>query len=1335
MPRDPELVAHQEWLGYLQPVGLVVSAPALKAAQAVPDRNIATKQDLFDGRWVAAAHLADAGTAPAVTDLPGLLRDPDLFGWEVGDLLGAPGADPVPDSLEVHLEAFEETLRPTCAVPVFTKDPAAPRTFQMLIVAEPPGTDLDTPGALDARRWQASPQARMERLLRETGVPTGLLSNGTHLRLIYAPRGENSGYLSFPVKAMTEVAGRPIFAALLMLLEAPRLFSMPERQRLPAILAESRRMQGQVSTALAGQVLEALYELLRGFQAADDHLNGALLRETLAAHPDHVYEGLLTVLLRVVTLLYAEDRGLISTDPVYVNHYSVHGLFERLREDAGHWPDTMDQRYGAWAQLVVLFRLMHDGGGHAGLHIPARRGRLFDPDRFPFLEGRTTTSLRGGEADAAISVIPPVPDGTIFRVLEKLLVLDGETLSYRSLDVEQIGSVYTGVMGFTLRTATGPSIAVKSKKARRDAAPVTVDLDALLAVKGEQRAAKLRELTDQEVTGEALKALKAAKTRDDIVAALDRKVARAVTPAIIPAGSMVLQPTDERRRSGSHYTPRALTEPIVREALRPILARLGPKPRPEEILSLKICDLAVGSGAFLVEAGRQLGDALVDAWHANNALPAIPPDEDEHLHARRLVAQRCLYGVDRNQLAVDLAKLSLWLATLAKDHPFTFLDHNLRCGDSLVGLSREQIASFTWETGTQQRAIRAYLDEHLREAEKSRAAILAAGEEVRERELLQLHAKAEQALADVRLVGDLVISAFFSEEKPKARAEKLQRLGAQVMGRLMDKKGLADLREAAEALRSGEHPVVPFHWEIEFPEVFDRESPGFDGIIGNPPFLGGARITEELGGRFWDYLPVVFLARKKAADLCTYFLLRGYSLLRAKGTMGFITTKTIAQGDSHEIGLAHLVASGATIYGAIPSRPWPGQALVSVCQLHFYKGQYVGPLALDGHYVGHISTYLGNRSFDAEPSRLNIMKETALQGSCPLGTGFLLSQNEAHELIEAHPKLQAFIAPYLTGMDFNNTPDHFPSRWAINTGELSLDEVKSLPKIYEILLERVYPARVKQDAEKYPRMVEQWWKYWHPRLEVYQMAKRRPRLLVRSRVCDKHIVGFVPNSWIYSDAVVVFDIDSWEGFSIVQSQVHELWMRRYASTMRSDVRYVPTRCWETFPLPQLSSPSATLQELGQVLHNDRDEACTAGKIGYMDLYSAISDPNNQLAVTVRLRELHASMDRAVLDAYGWTDIQPRCEFLLDYEEEDDEAEEGRARRRKKPWRYRWPDDIRDEVLARLLDLNRQRAEQERLHLGEAQLAADNVADEHKPKVKGRSRSSKGSADTGQGGLF
>ena len=160
------------------------------------------------------------------------------------------------------------------------------------------------------------------------------------------------------------------------------------------------------------------------------------------------------------------------------------------------------------------------------------------------------------------------------------------------------------------------------------------------------------------------KLIEAASSVDELAAALDSIVDERGSPrhAIAPAGSPILQPTDERRRTGSHYTPRSLTAPIVKQALEPAFERLGQNATPDEVLDLKVCDPAMGSGAFLVEACRAIGDRLVKAWERwPETRPKMPSDEDEELHARRLVAQRCLYGVDKNSRAVDLARLSLWL--------------------------------------------------------------------------------------------------------------------------------------------------------------------------------------------------------------------------------------------------------------------------------------------------------------------------------------------------------------------------------------------------------------------------------------------------------------------------------------------------------------------------------------------------------------------------------------------------------------------------------------------------------------------------------------------------
>ncbi|MHC5729712.1 MAG: type IIL restriction-modification enzyme MmeI, partial [Nostoc sp.] len=222
------------------------------------------------------------------------------------------------------------------------------------------------------------------RLLRETQIPIGLLCNGGLLRLVYAPRGESSGHLTFPVQAMCEVSGRLILGAMEMLLSVFRVFSATTGRRLQNLLEDSRKYQAEVSTTLANQVLDALWELLRGFQMADAAVDGKLLSEIAATNPQHIYGGLITTLMRLVFLLYAEDEGLMPPDDVYQRNYSVSGLYERLREDVGNYPDTMDQRYGAWVWLLSLFRLVYDGGGQTPEYLPARHGQLFDPDEYAF---------------------------------------------------------------------------------------------------------------------------------------------------------------------------------------------------------------------------------------------------------------------------------------------------------------------------------------------------------------------------------------------------------------------------------------------------------------------------------------------------------------------------------------------------------------------------------------------------------------------------------------------------------------------------------------------------------------------------------------------------------------------------------------------------------------------------------------------------------------------------------------------------------------------------------------------------------------------------------------
>lgn len=564
-----------------------------------------------------------------------VLQVPDLraflisfLGWRPTDLR-EPAKDAEPRET-VYLEEYKETLT-SDFIAVSEGVPVA----HVKQVAN--GVNLDEAPPEDAPGWNASEQTRFERLLRDTKIPVGLLSNGHVIRLVYAPRGETAGHVTFPVAAMTEVGGRPLLSAMVMLLGADRMFAVPVGQRLPAILVNSRQYQGEVSTRLAEQVLEALHILLRGLEAADAASKGSLLRELRREENRHeLTDGLLSVILRLVFLLYAEDKGLMPGSPVYVSSYSVTGLFKDLRDDEARYPDLMDQRFGAWARLVTLFRLVFRGGGHGDFNLPRRHGDLFNPDAHPFLEGRPRGDHFQADRSIKLDNVPRVSDGTVLGVLRKLLLLDGERLSYRALDVEQIGSVYESMMGFELEAAEGRAVALRPKH-------VVVDLDALLELSAKKRLEHLKENAECDVSGNAGKAVQAAETVDDLVAALSRRLSP-FTQQPLPKGSLYLQPGKERRRSGSHYTPRSLTEPIVRATLEPMLRGLGPDPTPKQILELKVCDPAMGSGAFLVEACRFLGDKLKDAWLRFRVAPKVPSDEDLTLHARRVVAQRCLCG-------------------------------------------------------------------------------------------------------------------------------------------------------------------------------------------------------------------------------------------------------------------------------------------------------------------------------------------------------------------------------------------------------------------------------------------------------------------------------------------------------------------------------------------------------------------------------------------------------------------------------------------------------------------------------------------------------------------
>ncbi|WP_025660143.1 DNA methyltransferase [Rhizobium sp. IBUN] len=1321
---------NEEWLGHVQPVGLVVAPVVLKAYELVPEQQTRSDTEAIK------PHLSLRDSGPTLLDPWAFFAD--ILGWRPGRVAGSPGGAPIPDDLVLRIEESDIEIAPHWAV----ADPEG--GWQMLVRVEATGVDPDGRGALEG--WEATPHQRLERLCKDRGVRTGILVTDSELRLIHAPRGETSGWLRFPLRSLGEVGGRPMLGGLKLLLSSFRLHNDAPERRLPALLQKSRDEQAEVSTKLAAQVLGALHELMRGIHDADRARMERLARE----RAEHVYDGLLTVLLRLVFLLYAEDRELIPsrTDAearrLYDQGYGVRTLHARLVEDRGRHELTMHLRRGAWSRLLTLFRLVHQGD-RSGDWIRGRGGKLFDPDAFPFLQGQDETKDSPRPAE--------VSDECVAKVLDRLLVLGGDKLSYRTLDVEQIGSVYETVMGFTVETMDGPALAIRAGK--NDKTPVFVNLKKLLAEKPNDRTKFLNKEADRgKVTDKVGKGLKEAGTIEELVAALTPIVDERASPgaAVAAPGMPLLQPTDERRRTGSHYTPRSLTAPIVQHALEPAFERIGPDATPDDVLSLKICDPAMGSGAFLVEACRALGDRLVMAWARwPQTRPIIPPDEDEPLHARRLVAQHCLYGVDRNPRAVDLAKLSLWLATLARDHEFTFVDHALKCGDSLVGLTRDQIAATHWDTTKQPTFVGKLVSDHLQEAERLRFEIQKRAESASAAELGAQLRIVDARLDMARLVGDGVVAAFFSAGKAKPRTAALVDFHKTVQTYITASDWFDRIVAHSRSLTNGEGALQPFHWEVEFPEVFDprarSDNPGFDAVVGNPPFAGKNTIIAGNRDHYLAWLQTLHAGAHGNADLVAHFFLRAFHMLRKGGVFGLIATNTIGQGDTRASGLTKIISDGGAITRATRRLKWPGEAAVVVSVVHIVKDQAVSPV-LDNRAVGRISAYLVEGDLDTSPVALAANSGKAFQGSIVLGMGFTFddvaaAKGEAESLetmrtlIASDPRNAERIFPYIGGEEVNNSPVQAHHRYVIDFADFPLRRDSSLESWFawgdesrkqglrDGVVPGDYPHPVAEDWPDLLKIVERlvkpnrdtddrearrlrWWRFGDRQPGLYNAIERLDRIMaINCGACPQFGFVFLRPGSVYANTIAALAYREFSHFAVLQSRIHELWARFFSSTLEDRLRYAPSDCFRSFPFPQ--SFGATLEVAGEVYDAYRAQLMIACNEGLTKTYNRFHAHSEDSADVARLRALHHEMDVAVLRAYGWDDLADRAapEFI------EQEADEGKVPKT----RLDWPAEFKDEVLARLLALNAERAAAERkAGLVAADEGEDDEADGGEDKV-------------------
>jgi hypothetical protein len=879
------------------------------------------------------------------------------------------------------------------------------------------------------------------------------------------------------------------------------------------------------------------------------------------------------------------------------------------------------------------------------------------------------------------------------------------------------------VMGFTAQIATGPSVAIRAGK--RDRTPVFVDLSILASVPAKDRLKWLKENTERgKFPPRTERAISAARDQDQLATALLEVVDERGSPGghVCLIGTPLLQPTDERRRTGSHYTPRDLTAPIVLHALAPVLERIGPDATPEAVLSLKVCDPAMGSGAFLVEACRQLAARLVEAWRVHpDKQPVLPSDEDEELHAKRLVAQRCLYGVDRNPMATDLARLSLWLATLARDHEFTFLDHALKSGDSLVGLTARQIGGLRWKDEQSDVApFNGFLRDRVRQVTEGRRAIREAPDDVARAIQEQRHYAVEGLADEVRLLGDATLTAFLGADKPRSREVARVKLG--VSASLSADQSWPRIRESAASLLAGEHAVRPFHWEIEFPEVFTAGSAGFDAVVGNPPFLGGKRISSTFGDCYAHWLLELHENTPGSTDLAAHFFRRTFGLLRPGGCFGLIATNTISQGDTREGGLQHILMNGGSISHAIRRLSWPGEAAVVVSVVHVVKGIASCP-SLDGYQVDRISAYLVKGFLDASPSRLAANSNLAFNGCFLMGLGFTFDDSaagrgkaslvaEMDRLISHDRRNGERIFPYLGGEDMNTDPRQAHRRWTIDFDDMPLrreaaaktwaamdgreraqcrsrglmpldypaEVAADWPDLLEIVERLVKPERL---AKKGAERDAPWWLYFRARPGLRRAIASKTHVLTITQTSPHLSVSRVRNEGVFDQTLVVCPELNASMFGHLQCRVHEIWVRCFAATLEERLRYIPTDCFSTFPFP---APNDQVGLLSSRYHEHRAAVMSSREEGLTKIYNRFHALQDQAPDIEHLRDLHNAIDLAVLRAYGWDDLAETASVeMLTEDDEQDHRYQGRLF---------WPASFRDEVLARLLALNAERAADE-----------------------------------------
>jgi type I restriction-modification system DNA methylase subunit len=860
-------------------------------AELVPFRE--SLQSLYDSKKSILAHLNEAQT-----ELEFVQPILDLLGYADNYIVQAP------TKVGQHINRPDYALFPD----VKTKNKAYQKLGQndyALCI-----------GIADAKYWEReldltkssdrdtftnqNPSFQIAAYLTGTRQNWGILTNGRLWRLYssksHLPLGN---YYQVDLVQLLEEAPVEIFKYFYVLFRKQALLQVEGKALLDHILEGSEEYAVELEADIKERAYDVVELLCRGFAAdfAHERLSDAALKD--------IYDNSLTLLYRLLFVFYAEARELLplTTNASYRENYSLRKLTHDIDEifKKSYELSTSSTQY--YHSISSLFHLINNGDPKLG--VPEYNGGLFDPLEHPFLEKQA------------------IPDAYLVRAIHQLARMTDKKLrrevavDYNTLSERHLGSIYEGLLEFKPMIASHDLVVIKGE--------------------GSTKYAPANKHPGK----------KAAYTKDELYLANDK---------------------GERKVSGSYYTPEYIVNYIVENTLDPLVEEAHEKVktlRPEvdraiakwqtlkeqkqnleptekyerkiaeeserllePYLALKVLDPAMGSGHFLARATDFLAEAI--ATDPDIKSPLELSEESELTYYRRHIVESCIYGVDLNPLAVELAKLTLWLTTMAKSKPLSFLNHHLKVGNSLIGA---RVADLDEIPKAKKKAIdlsrapvqlglfQSVFNQKLYDLLQNRALIAKLTTETLE----NVHDKQkwEKEFAHnverFRTLADVWISTFFGNDvrwdEYNTLIENIQ-IPDQEWRKLISKKYVQNALD----LRENRHF---FHWELEFPEVFyekdgkRKANPGFDTVIGNPPY---DVFTE---GTF-DHLSVA----TGCGNLAGHFVARGAEMVRDLGSFGMVLPLSIACGKDFERPRQYIYGRfgllRATHYSIRPAKLFPG---------------------------------------------------------------------------------------------------------------------------------------------------------------------------------------------------------------------------------------------------------------------------------------------------------------------------------------------------------------------------------------------------------------------------